>query len=109
MIDWERVTELKEEIGKEEFDEIVEIFLEEVEESLTELGAAPADANLRDIMHFLKGSALNLGFRDFADLCQRGEAAAAAGGSDQIDRGAIQTCYGASRELLLSQVNAAHA
>ena len=43
MIDWPRVTELREEVGAEDFEEVVEIFLEEVEERIETYGSAFAD------------------------------------------------------------------
>lgn len=107
MIDWNRLNELREEIGEDDFAEVVEIFLEEVEGSLDTLKEAPAGTSLRDLMHFLKGSSLNLGFSALADLCRIGESAAEAGGSDRIDRDAIIACYGASRELFQASANTA--
>ena len=37
MIDWARVSELRDEVGAEDFDEVVELFLEEVEEAIAAL------------------------------------------------------------------------
>ena len=34
MIDWTRVSELRDEVGAEDFDEVVELFLEEVDEAI---------------------------------------------------------------------------
>jgi len=98
MIDWTRVSELREEIGAEDFNEIVEIFLEEVDAAVADLGApdTPLDAQL----HFLKGSALNLGFATFSDLCQTGETRAAAGETN-IDLGEVAQSYRASRAAFL--------
>ena len=36
MIDWSRVNELRDEVGAEDFEEVVELFLEEVEEVIEE-------------------------------------------------------------------------
>lgn len=85
MIDWERVTELRQEIGVEDFDEVVDLFLDEVEEVIERLRAGPELSNLEADLHFLKGGALNLGFRAFAALCQSGESAAAKGKADTVD------------------------
>ena len=41
-------------------------FLEEVEEEIAELRTNPAPETLEAKLHFLKGSALNLGFDDFS-------------------------------------------
>lgn len=98
MIDWDRVAELHSEIGHEDFGEVVEIFLEEVDGAIETLGHAsePLEAQL----HFLKGSALNLGFQQFADLCQTGETRAAAG-ETSIDLAEIADLYKASRDEFL--------
>lgn len=103
MIDWQRVAELRDEIGEEDFGEVVEIFLEEVSSTMEDLKKAPQDMNLQDIMHFLKGSALNLGFTAMGDLCREGETKAGAGLSDQIDRAAVLACYVASRDSFLDR------
>lgn len=109
MIDWQRVAELRDEIGEDDFAEVVEIFLEEVESSLEALKNAPGEENLCDVMHFLKGSALNLGFSALGELCRDGEHMAAAGQSKDIDRPAILTCYQGSKEVFLAEQGAAAA
>ena len=38
MIDWPRVKELREEVGAEGFGEVVDLFIEEVEEVISKLG-----------------------------------------------------------------------
>jgi HPt (histidine-containing phosphotransfer) domain-containing protein len=51
-------------------------------------------------LHFLKGSALNLGFSDLASLCQTEERRAAQGATDvPLDR--VRDVYLASREVFL--------
>ena len=96
MIDWARVRELKSEIGDESFDEVVELFLEEADEVVARmdvnLGAKALEADL----HFLKGSALNLGFRALAVLCQTGESKAA-GGSVDVDLARVRSVYATSK------------
>lgn len=76
MINWDRVRELRDEVGHEDFGEIVELFLEEVEEVICRLQERADPGTLEEDFHFLKGSALNLGFRDFGGHCQAGERAA---------------------------------
>ncbi|MEL6952643.1 MAG: Hpt domain-containing protein [Pseudomonadota bacterium] len=71
MIDWERVAELQEEIGEEDFAEIGQVFVEEIQEKLAEITSAP-DQNPADF-HFLRGSAANLGLTDFAQACKEAE------------------------------------
>ncbi len=79
MINWDRVRDLYDEIGAESFAEVLELFVQEVDEALGRLTSAP-DAQARSgEFHFLKGAALNLGLDDLAALCAQGEKTAAAG------------------------------
>lgn len=105
MIDWNRVTELRDEIGAEDFGEVVEIFLEEVEDEIDKLRGQVDESSLESTMHFLKGSALNLGFSEFSELCQKGETAAGAGDADAIDLPRITACYDASKSEFLSALS----
>lgn len=95
MIDWSRVSELHEEVGEEDFAEVVELFLGEVDGVIEVL--TPGMADLEAQLHFLKGSALNLGFDAFARLCQEGESAANAGQGAQVDVARVRDCYASSR------------
>ena len=72
MIDRARLSELKEEIGEEDFGEVAEIFLEEMTEILAALCADPA-AIVPAAFHGLRGSASNLGFVGFASACREAE------------------------------------
>ncbi|MEM6938639.1 MAG: Hpt domain-containing protein [Pseudomonadota bacterium] len=110
MIDWHKVKELRDEVGAEDFDEIVEVFLEEVEGHIADLLQKPDRSALAEDLHFLKGSALNLGFRDLAALCKTGEAASEAGQADTVDLNEVSTVYEASKAAFfadLTQLNAA--
>lgn len=85
MIHWPRVRQLRDEVGADEFDEVVQIFLDEVQEVI---GHVQSDAERRELeqnLHFLKGSALSLGFDQFSKLCQDGERRAAAGQAADVD------------------------
>ncbi len=104
MIDWNRVTQLRDEIGPEDFDEVVEIFLEEVEEEIAELRANPAPETLEAKLHFLKGSALNLGFDDFSKLCMDGELTAARGDASDIDLTHIVETFTSSKTKFLGEL-----
>lgn len=101
MIDWGRVDQLREEVGADAFGEVVEIFLEEVQEVVNRLEAAPDPDQLADDLHFLKGSALSLGFARFAALCQEGEAQAKARGAASVDLAPLLACFTASRAEFL--------
>ena len=97
MIDWARVTQLRDEIGAEDFDEVAELFLLEVEDTLSRLDAARGDiGQMQELLHFLKGAAINLGFRQVSALCSQGEADAA-GGRLTVDIAALKSLYAQSR------------
>lgn len=73
MIDWERANVLRDEVGPEAFDEVVTLFLDEVEETLAALSTSMSVPELMDALHFLKGSALSVGFKKLAERCRNGE------------------------------------
>lgn len=102
MIDWERVRELKDEIGEDDFAEVAELFIGEVEDVMDRLRAQPDAARLEADLHFLKSSALNLGFSRLAALCQDGEHRAASGQSGAIDLAPVFECYAASKAAFLA-------
>lgn len=102
MIDWGRVQDLRDEIGADAFGEVVALFLDEVDTEIEKLRPPGADQNLEALLHFFKGSALNLGFTAFADLCHRGERAAANGQHDGLDLGAVLDCYAHSKSEFLA-------
>lgn len=101
MIDWSRVRELRREIGEEGFAEVVELFLDEVETAIGRLASATSTRASAEDMHFLKGSAWNLGFVDFGALCHDSERRAAAGRFEQADLERVMTCYAASKAAFL--------
>jgi len=105
MIDWIRVADLRSEVGEDDFLEVIELFLEEVEEVTFRLKTAPDPERYEDDLHFLKGSALNLGFRDLGALCQTGEKLAASGQTDQISIPDVIACYLLSKQEFLATVH----
>ncbi len=107
MIDWQRVNTLREEVGAEDFDEVVELFLEEVDEVITKLRGMPDFATLEEDLHFLKGSALSLGFRSFSGLCQVGENLSAEGKADQVDLNEILQNYTQSKQVFQAEMTQA--
>lgn len=96
MIDWARVAELRDEIGNEDFAEVVTLFLEEADEVVQRLAECSDAKSLESALHFLKGSALNLGFESLAQLCQDGERMAASG-SVEVDTAAVAAEYDGSK------------
>jgi len=103
-IDWDRVQELKDEIGEDDFSDIVEIFLAEVDEKIDGLRNGLDVSELEASLHFLKGSALNLGFEEFSSLCQRGESSASQSDYDSIDLNVILTSYSESKTEFIAQM-----
>lgn len=101
MIDWARVQRLRDEVGSEDFREVVALFLEEVDEVAARLRAGPDPGRLEADLHFLKGSALNLGFADFGALCHAGEQRAAAGDAAAVDVAGLVAVYDRSRAAFL--------
>lgn len=98
MIDWSRIDDLRREIGTEDFDEIVPLFLEEADSVADELRNKPVDpSRLEEQLHFLKSSALNMGFAAFSKLCQEGETLAAQGLGADVDVAKIIHCFDESK------------
>jgi len=102
MIDWRKVAELREEIGKDDFLEVVELFLEEADEAIDQLRNGLPEGKWESCLHFLKGSALNLGFHRFSELCSEGETAAATGHFSQVAMDQIIEVYDLSRAQFLT-------
>ncbi|MEP2919628.1 Hpt domain-containing protein [Sulfitobacter sp.] len=102
MINWKMVWQLREDVGKDDFSEVVEIFIEEVSATIHRLRHTPDIKTLGADLHALKGSALNLGFTEFSDLCQAGETLAAQGKADQIVLLPILDSYDVSKDALIA-------
>jgi HPt (histidine-containing phosphotransfer) domain-containing protein len=96
MIDWERVKELRAEIGPDDFSEVAEMFLEEADAAVSRLTLGLTAKAMEADLHFLKGAALNLGFDALSGLCQDGERRAA-GGDTSVDLEAVRSTYFASK------------
>lgn len=96
MIDWTRVSDLKEEVGEEDFDMILGIFEEEVNEVVARLRTTTDRSRMAEDLHFLKGSALNLGFTAVGRLCEVGERLGAEGRIAEFDLQALLDAYDAS-------------
>ena len=59
------------------------------------------DPEMESQLHFLKGSALNLGLSDLAALCQEGERLAGQGRGSEADPARIVAIYEASKTAFL--------
>ncbi len=109
MIDWSRVNELRRDIGEDGFSDVVEMFLDEVETVLARLSSVATTAALAEDMHFLKGSAWNLGFREFGAVCHDAERRAASGTMAPPDVPGILAGYAQSKAAFLDGLAAGSA
>lgn len=96
MIDWDRVADLRGEVGAEDFGMIVDIFADEVGEAIAGLRSDPDPASYEQVLHFLKGSALNIGFAALGRICQQGELLAAEGRIEAFELEELFRVYDAS-------------
>jgi len=103
MIDWARVEELKTDMGADDFDEVIDLFLSEIETTLDGMGQSGSDTLAKDI-HFLKGSAANVGFEQLCAMCRKSELA-----PNDVDISDIARCYFESKTIFLSELEARHA
>ncbi|MGB5866001.1 MAG: Hpt domain-containing protein [Sulfitobacter sp.] len=98
MIDWERIKLLCDDVGPEDFEDVVEVFFDEVTGMTDSLRVAPNIDTLGADLHALKGSALNLGFITFSELCQTGETLAGHGRAAEIDLRSILESFDLSMQ-----------
>lgn len=101
MLNEERIAELKDEVGADDFEEIVTLFCEEVEEMLDELSTT-SPTQMADKLHFLKGSALNIGLDAVGEMCRNAENRLKTNRDAAPDIAAIRKLYLASRIQLLA-------
>ncbi|MGB8812035.1 MAG: Hpt domain-containing protein [Paracoccaceae bacterium] len=101
MIDWGRVNNLRDEIGVDDFSEVIELFLEETDDVIIKFPDPSNCDGIGKSLHFLKGSALNLGFSDLAAICQEGERIANTGTTVGIDLGRVAAVYHSSKRAFL--------
>lgn len=104
MIDWNRVAELREEVGPEDFAEVVDLFLQEVDEEIQKLSTMMPQDGLSEKLHFLKGGALSLGFSEFSSLCATAEAALTRNPAAAFDIDPLHQSYQSARRVFLSDL-----
>lgn len=105
MLDWDRITELRHEVGEDEFQLILELFLDEVEGVMMRLSRHNA-TRLETDLHFLKGCAWNLGFAAFGNLCDVSERMTADGGAQDVSIEALMASYSDSKQALMRALEA---
>ncbi|MDJ0640422.1 MAG: Hpt domain-containing protein [Paracoccaceae bacterium] len=100
VLDMSRIAELKEEVGEDDFAEVVALFCEEVEEVLSELDTTPQET-IAGKIHFLKGSVQNIGLAEVAKLCLEEEARLKSDPNARPDAARLRTAYQSSKDQLL--------
>lgn len=100
MIDWDRIRELRHDVGEDEFGVILRLFLDEFEGVLNRLRGDDTGRLLADLS-FLKDGARTLGFRRFAILCAELERSIAALAPRTFCPEALAHCYAASKQGLI--------
>ncbi|MBK5934017.1 hypothetical protein C8N32_10926 [Rhodovulum imhoffii] len=98
MIDWIRVSQLREEVGHDAFEDVVALFMEEIDAVFVALSP---NSRLEEDLHFITGSALNLGFDALCRLCREESRKAKARGPGAVNIVALRDCYRASRSAFL--------
>ncbi len=102
MIDWDRVGILHADVGAAEFATIFALFTEEAEGVIAGLDDNAPIETLRADMHFLAGSALNLGFRGLAEFCHRAQRQAERGRRPDIP--ALCNLYRQSKRVFAARL-----
>lgn len=90
-VDWDRLNELRSDIGEEDFADVAMLFVAELQETLDAL--TPDKATSADF-HFLRGSAANLGFVALVNACSAAENAC--NGSAPPDVEAVRAAFAAA-------------
>ncbi|PCH98602.1 MAG: histidine kinase [Rhodobacteraceae bacterium] len=102
MIDWIQLRQLQSDVGKDEMDEVVELFLTEVDEAIEVFQknvGAMAFADKGAAYHFLKGCAFNLGFQAFGEKCSEGEEVSKQNKNPDISLSDLVALYAASKDV----------
>lgn len=107
MIDWAQVKQLEEDVGSEDLADVVTLFLSEVDEAVEALQSLPKDAapEVAAALHFLKGSAFNLGFQEFGDYCATGETQAHGGDTESVSFQTVEQLYADSKTMFLAELS----
>ena len=104
LIEWDRVAELREEVGEDDFRHVVALFLEEVEDVLSRICGTPGCTQLECDLHLIKSSALTLGFAGLAEVCRSGEAMAARQQCEGIDLAQVASVYHQSKTEFIAEI-----
>lgn len=94
LVNRTRLDVLMEEIGEEDFDDVLDMFLSESAATMDRLLTGDSAESRKAALHGLKGTALTMGLDDLAGLCRRGET------GESIDPALLQAVFGQSCEAL---------
>lgn len=103
MIDWDRVREIRKEVGDAEFRPILELFLDEIE-TITFRLAGNDSGRMETDFHFLRGCACNLGFRALAAVCEEFEGLVIAGRLGEVRIEHVLDIYAQSKQAFMREV-----
>ncbi|MDA0962281.1 MAG: Hpt domain-containing protein [Proteobacteria bacterium] len=106
MIDWTRIAQLRRDIGEEDFDEVIDIFVDEVEGIIDRLRDAASPEQIADDLHSLKGSASNLGFTAVTQVCSAGAVRALCPDQGGFDPTELLQTYEVSKACFLDGIAA---
>lgn len=101
MIDWGRLRQLCAEVGEEEFAPLLELFLDEIEESIVR-STATGRRHLEVHLHRLHACAVSAGLVDVALLCKQFEECLHRGRPEDVNLGLIGATYTASKRALIA-------
>lgn len=100
MIDWDRIAQLKADIGEDTFPELAPVFLAELQEAMSALSANPSPGAAE--MHFIKGSALTLGFQDVSQQAAAAELGFRQDPNYRADLASLQSAFAAEHAEFLA-------
>ena len=92
-VDWDRINELRADIGEEDFADVALLFVSELHEAFEGLLSNPGAATDAEF-HFLRGGAANLGFQAVVDACDVAERTYLSGGTPDV--GAVHRAFKAA-------------
>lgn len=101
MIDKSRIQELRDDIGEDDLAEVIALFCGEIDDLLANLETVDR-AGYPDRIHFLKGSALNIGLNALGELCRAEETRLAADPSARPDIPSIRAAFARARRALMA-------
>lgn len=107
MVDWNRVESLRDEIGEEDFLAILSVFLEKTDSVMATINTKMPAAEMVRTLHFLKGSAVNIGLASFAKACQQAEREVVRSGAASSLEALRKIYYDTRAELLRDLVPSA--